>query len=357
VTRRASVAAAFAVALLAAGGGWARADRETAEYFAKRAEKALKASDAKTAVEQYRRAIAEDAEYLPAHVGLGEALLASGLPGDGAAALRAAVDLAAKVKPLPPAWVDLVAKAKQRLATVDTGGTSIEKIQRAYVDALVALADRSKKDRGLAERALRRALEVSPGDTAIEKRLGALGVEAPAAAIVVFDGTSFDDFIPKPDDDKGWQIDGGVLRGGQQGKANSLQSSRIFDGDLDVRMEARLVKSFGDSPKLGLIAAGNPGQIALIFGVHEESVFFDHEFGPSKKVRLWEAMRRSLKPTFEPSQWNRYEMRLRANEVTFLVNGNVLRKEKRPKERREGTVGVLAQDARIEVRAFDVVRR
>jgi hypothetical protein len=330
-----------------------RADRETAEFFAKRAERAAKAGDAAGALAEWRKATAEDDGFVPAHVGLGEALLSAGAKDEALVEFRAAVAAAAKAKPLPAGWADLVARAKQRLAEKDAGGLTLERIQRAYVDALIALADRSKaKDPVLAQRALRRAAEVLPEDPAVVERRSATGTPA-KEKVVVFDGRSFEEFVPKSDDPI-WTIADGVVRGGLAGKAKGLQTLRLFDADVDVKMEARLVKTLGASPKLAVIGAGGADNEGIVFGVLEDVVVLDEETGGGARRRIWTLLRRNAKPAFDPAQWTTYELRLRGDSVTVLVNGVVLRKEKRPKERREGTVGFVVQDGVAEVRKFEV---
>jgi tetratricopeptide (TPR) repeat protein len=334
--------AVLAAAALALSASPASGDRETAEFFAKRAEKLLQGGDAAGATEQYRRSLAEDDGYLPAHVGLGDALSASGSKSEAAAAYRAALAVADRTKPLPTGWAELAARARKSLAAADAGGVTLERIRQQYADALVSLADRWKaKDPPLAERALRLAVDAVPGHAAATERLeGFVG----KGVVVVFDGKAFDGFTPKPDDDT-WKIADGILRGGLARKAKGLLTERIFDADLDVRMEARLVKKLGDSPKLGIVAAGTSKHEGLLFGAFDDTLILDDLKDESNRLRLWTGIIRNLKPACDPTQWTKYELRLRGAEISLLVNGVLLRKEKRPPERARGTVGVHVQDA------------
>src|SRR5688572_15065244 len=106
--------AAMLLALALAGG--AAADRETAEFVAQRADKALQAKSWAEAESLYRKALEEDATLLRARMGLGEALLGSGQRAAGIAELRRFVDEASAVTPLPSALAAQVAKARTRLA-------------------------------------------------------------------------------------------------------------------------------------------------------------------------------------------------------------------------------------------------
>jgi tetratricopeptide (TPR) repeat protein len=332
----------------------ARADRETADFFTKRGDRLLQGKDLAGAAEQYRRAIGEDETFLPAHVGLGDALLAQGKTSEAAAAYRAAVGAADATKPLPAAWTDMAARARKRLTETDATGVTFERLQATFADALVALADKWKtKDPALCERALRLAIEAVPDHPAATERLG---VFVGKGVVVVFDGKAFDGFTPKEDDDT-WKIADGILRGGLAGAAKGLLTERLFDPDLDVRMEARVIKRLGDSPKVGLVAAGGTKHTSLLFGSFDDLLILDDQKDASVRQRIWTTAIRNLKPTFDPSTWTKYEMRLRRDEVTLFVNGVLVRKERRPKERQGGVVGVHVQDALVEVRAFEVVLR
>src|SRR5947208_1106759 len=70
--------AAAAALLVVLAAGAALADRTSAEYLAQRADKALKARDFAGAQTLFRKALDEDATFLPAEEGLAEALLGAG---------------------------------------------------------------------------------------------------------------------------------------------------------------------------------------------------------------------------------------------------------------------------------------
>lgn len=345
------------VALLVALATPAAADRDTAVFFTKRGEKALGSKDGAAAAEQFQRALAEDATYLPARTGLGEALLLQKRQADAAAEFRAVVEAAEKLKPVPAAFGAAVAQARKRLAEVDVAGNALARVQRKFVDDLVALADRWKaKDPRTAEQALRRALAVLPDHPDAARRLEALGKSAKGWE-PLFDGKVFDDWTPREGNKDGWSIADGVLRGGQAQRSLAVHTSRWFGPDLDVRMEARVVETLGDSPKLGIVAASTENERSIVYGFFVDAVILDNEQGDGNRQRVWSQLLRNVKPAFEPTQWTMYELRLRGDDVSMVVNGTLLRSDRRPKDRRDGRLGVLVQDARVEVRRFDVVRR
>ena len=45
-----------------------------------------------------------------------------------------------------------------------------------------------------------------------------------------------------PEDDPLWSISGGILRAGLANKANAIHTTKDYDGDVAVRMEARIAK-------------------------------------------------------------------------------------------------------------------
>ena len=115
------------------------ADRETAEYFTKRADKSLRAKEWDKAEESYRRALEEDESYLPARFGLAEALIQAGKQSPGILELRRIIADAEKTPP-EPSWKSLVSKAKKRLEELDASGHALQKILDGYVAALVGIA-------------------------------------------------------------------------------------------------------------------------------------------------------------------------------------------------------------------------
>lgn len=340
------------LATLMSSGPAASADRETAEFMAKRGERLLKENDAAGAAEQYRRSIDEDAEFLPAHVGLGDALVTLGRLDEAAAAFRAAIAIADKTQPLPPAWTDLIVRARRRLTEADATGSAFEGARRRYADALVALAEKWKtKDPALAERALALALEAVPDHPAAKERLGAA---VGKGVVAVFDGKAFDGTVP---DDPYFKVVDGILKGGASREQKGLISHQIFDADIDVRMEARMVRRAGDSPKLAIVAAGGLNRELLAFGTFDDAVILDNQVGDAKPQRMWTSLIRNLKPGYDPMQWTKYEIRLRGDAISLYVNGVLVRNERRPKDRQAGVVGVLIQDLDAEVRLFEVVLR
>jgi hypothetical protein len=344
------------VLLLAASAREASADRETAEFFAQRAQKAASAGDAAAAEGHWRRSLQEDATYLPARFGLADALAAQNKRAEAATEIRAGLVEVDRAKSLPAAWRELAEKARKRLGELGGPGGTLESLTRRYVDGLLALSDRwQSRDAAFAERVLRLAFEADPDHPGVRPRFATLGLPIVTEVLSLFDGKEFDGEVPTPDDES-WKIEGGLLVGGLPGKCHLIKTTRVFDGDYDVRMEARIARRHGTVPKLGLAAGHTPNRAVFVFGVIQEEVLFDFENGTGGRERLFTVLLRNAKPTFDPAAWTAYEMRLRGEEVSLLVNGNLLRKQPRPKLLRAGLAGVMVQDARVEVRRFEVVR-
>jgi tetratricopeptide (TPR) repeat protein len=347
--------ATITLAALAALGATGSADRETADLFTKRGDKAASQKSFADAVEQYKKAIAEEATYVPALFGLAEAYAAQSLSSDASQQFRAVIAASASVKPFPPAWNDLVTRAKKRLAELDAAaGTTIEKVQKQYVEDLLALAEKWKaKDRAVAERALRRALEIVPDNALAAERLAAL-LGSAGKAIAVFDGKAWDGVAPT--NDPLMSVTDGVLRAGIANKANAVHTTKFFEGDIDLRVEARIASHLGEFPKFTLMACETPKQESLLFGIHREDVLLEYDKSENGGThdRLWSALMRNMKPAFDPEQWATYEMRIHGEDIVVLLNGTKLAKAHRPKECAGGRVGFLVQDCMVEIRQFTV---
>src|SRR5262245_63548442 len=101
-------------ALLVCLAATAFADRETALFSTKRAEKSLAAKKFDEAESLYRKALEEDGTYLPAHYGLAQALVGLGRSGPAIEELRRFLDGAKADAALPADWKALVPKAEKQ---------------------------------------------------------------------------------------------------------------------------------------------------------------------------------------------------------------------------------------------------
>jgi tetratricopeptide (TPR) repeat protein len=344
------------VLLCAAAASAALADRETAEFSASRGDKALAARKFDEAESMYRRALDDDDTYLPARYGLAQALVGAGKSGPAVEELRRFVADARACAALPAEWKGSVAKAERQLADLDAAGTALRKIQSAYVEALVDLAQRwSSKDPILAERALRRALETRPDHPKAAELLAKLGRSAKGRVVDLFDGTSFEDWhlAVAPE----WEVRDGEIVGTIQNATKYVWSTRTFEGDHDVRVEARLLEENTGTPFFALFAAFKSEYDHYTLGRIGGKLWWSESVAEGKPRDVAIVLPTQLRKPYDPKQWNSYEIQFRGDEVKALVNGDEIGKETRPQNRKGGSVGLVVQSAKVAFRKIQVELR
>ncbi len=346
----------LAVLALLLAAAPALADRQAAEFFAGRGEKALQAKDFAQAGEQYLRALQEDPSFHPARYGLAQALLWSGKPGEGTEALR---KFAADVKgdPAAPAeWKALAARAEKQLQEADASGAEIQRIVDRYADDLTALARKwIAKDPVTAERAARRVLALRPGDRSAAEVLEKCGFSAKGPPVPLFNGADLQGWeqarFPV------WQVVEGVLIGDRRDGASICWNPRESSGDFDVRVDARFVEERTGDPMLALLCCLHADYDYYCFGVLNRRVIFFEGQGAGKRRDIADLSLSETKAAFDVAGWNSFEVRMRGEEAQALVNGVVVARDRRPATRRTGFSGLYVQDARVAYRRLDVQPR
>ena len=333
----------------------ASADREAAGFFVQRGDRAVKEKNWDEAEKQYRKALEEDEHFLPARLGLGEALLGTGNRTGAIEEWRRLVTEGQAMTPLPAGWGDSLVKAKKRLADVDEAGTALAGIVDQQVDALLALATKwLARDADVASRALQEVLRIRPGNekalALVEKATGAGGGWKPQ-----FDGKDFAGFTGMS---KEWDVvDGALVCDGKDG-AYALKTDASFTGDFDVRMEAKMAAKY-DGPMLyGLAATGKGFDEWALFGIHTNALVLRDENGPSIAAReLFAAAPKDMKPPFDPTEWTLYEMHFRGDDIELRVNNIAVATRPRPKERDGGNLGVKVQNVKLVIRKFEARKK
>lgn len=333
------------------------ADRQAAQFFAGRGDKALQAKDWAGAEEQYRKSMDEDASFLPARYGLSQALFGK---GDAAAAteeLKGFVEALRADTAAPSEWKSLLAKAEKQLQDLDASGVALRKILDRWADELVLLARRTApKDPVTARKAARRALDLRPGDRGAEDVLARLGDSAkgpPAELFAGGDASKFDRLeFPH------WQVLGGNIVGDVRGGSRQIRSVELFGGEFDLKVEARVVEAREGSDFSLLALATYRGEWDYVgVGLMNRKVYFvernskdDRKVYMRKEIAEWKA-------PFDPSEWATYELRFRDAMITALINGTVVGEEARPEGRKDGFAGVLVQNGTVAFRRIEVQRR
>ncbi|MCU0724406.1 MAG: DUF1080 domain-containing protein [Planctomycetes bacterium] len=347
----------LAFALLALGpAASARADRETAEFQAGRADKALAGKKWAEAEDLYRKAIDEDPAYLPARHGLAQALLGAGRSASAIEELRAFVEAARALAPLPPEWKSTFAAAEKQLAGLDAAGSALAKIRDQYVSDLVGLAERwLAKDPELAERALRQALRLTPGHARAEQLLGKLGKSASHETVKLFDGKSLAgwQFANAPT----WQVIDGELVGNVRDACMNIRSDRMFSGNFDVRIEVRIVETFAGPPMFALLPCWTGDYDHYSFGSLNGRVRWWDVTAEGVSREIVSMAPADFRKPFDPSVFNLFEYRFRAAEVETLLNGETVGREPRPENRKSGFIGLQVQNSRVAFREVSVDQR
>ena len=356
---RAALPLLLAVALALLDGRGADADRSSAEFFAQRGEKALKDKDWATAEERYRKALEEDPTYLPAHIGIAEALLGAGQRGPAIEEYRKLTSEAdAAPAPLPAPWVAIVAKAKKRLAEIDAAGAELDQIVDKRVADLVAFSTKwLEKDPEFATRALAEAKRLRPSSPQVAALEGKLGKVDTARRTHVWNGADWKQWaIAVPDF---WKVeDRTIVADIPAGDAVGTWTRETWKGDFDVLMEMKVVEERGGSQALVALQAAEVGQYDCSAFVYFSGDLQWHEcHGPNDYQRPFTAPASSVVKAFDPKSWNWYEMRFRGDKMYAVVNGTVVWTSDRPKNRGQGAVGVRVQSAKVLIRAIDVVQR
>lgn len=343
---RALLAGALLALLLA---GAALADRENAKFLAGRGDKALAAKKWDEAEGHFRKALDEDPTFLAARYGLAQALLGGGRSAPALEELRAFVEAArgdAESK-------SLLAKAEKQLADLDAAGTALQKLVDGYADDLAALGDRwASKDPQLAEKAYRRAVKLKPGHARAAQGLEKMGKSAAGEVIDLFNGKDLAgwEWMNPPT----WQVVDGNLVATIRDAAVLARHERVFEGDFTVRIEAQLLEEYPGPTLYSVLPAWKAEGDDYQLGLLGRNVLWCEETPGAEDRDVVDKPYEQLKTTFDPKQWNVFELRFRGSRVTALVNGEVIGEEARPERRKGGFVGLKAQDVKVAFRKVQV---
>lgn len=349
--------ALLASALLLAAAAAAHADRQTAEFFNGRGDKALQAKDWAGAEEQYGRALKEDASFLPARFGHAQALLALSRP---AAAILELNKVVADVKsdPASPAeWKAMAAKAEKQLQEMDAAAAELQKIVDRYADDLLALARKwQAKDPEIAERSVRRILNLRPGDKAAEEILEKVDHVPKGLPLQLFNGVDLKNWYSV--EFPFFQVKGNVILAESPEGSREIRSLEEFTGDYEVRVEARLVSErAGRDPMVQLMAGYRGATDYVGVGLINRKVYFVDRTDTAQKRILVKTPMAEWKAPFDPAQWATYVLRMEGDQVTALINGEVVGTDKRNERRMGGFISIYAQSATVEFRKVEVQRQ
>lgn len=318
-------------------------------------DKALAAKDVAGAEASFRAAVEADPTYLPAHQGLGEALLALGRTADARAELRIVDRTAGTLDDRPEDVRRRILAARKRLDEIDPQGKALAVLFRAHADAVAGLGERQKDlDPDLADRTVNLALALVPEHAralALRQRLAAQGLRRES----LFDGKQ----VLTWDGGKGkwWSVVDGVIVGDAKGVATFIRTETMFEGSFDVVMEARLIQSYGAAPYFTLMGAWTEEFENSRFGVLVDVLQWDEYKGKDQKEARFHMPVGQLRKPLDPKAWNLFELRYRDGRIEAWLNGKKVSEGLRPATRKGGYVGLLVQECKAEIRRVEVVRR
>ncbi len=347
MTRR-LLPAAFLLAFAAVAG----ADRDTAQFFTQRGDKAVQARNWTDAEQQYRRALEEDATFLPARCGLAEALLGQGQREPAIQELRQ-VETEATAQPPPPAWGAVLAKARKRLQELDSLGTELQKTVDEHVTALYGFATKWKeKDPPIAARALDLVIALRPGHEKATALLATLRRGSGVAGTPLFNGKDFGDLHAGP---PRWSIEGGEMHGDLSGEATLVRSDTLLKGNFDVTLEARVDLKTERRAMLTLGAFKEEYRKVLYGFLIDELLVMVYE-GTKEHDDVYAEVEKTGKSAYDPMAWNVYTLSFDKEQMHARVNGKEVYSCPRRPEWDALYPGLQVQEAKVSVRRFEYVQ-
>ncbi len=344
--------AALLLAALLASPGLAGPD---AVELVDKAQAAMKDHEYGTAETLFRQAVGKMETCLPALEGLGESLLAQEKEHEAIVAFRKTVRVAESGEAFPTAWNDDVKRASRHLQELDDNGHELDGILDDHVEALVKLAAKyRRKDPDLADRALDLALTLRPDHeraNELRRKMTDQGLRREA----LFDGKQIDDWDGGRSD--WWQVKDGIIVAETKGLASYIRTQKEVSGNFDVVMEARITKTYDESPFIAIMGAWKGEYVHSRFGALGKALYWYEKNGKDHSDVVYRCDFASLPKPIDPAKWNTYELRFRKDTITAVVGGRDVHSIDRPKARDGGFVGILAQGCQAQIRKVEVVYR
>ena len=155
-----------------------------------------------------------------------------------------------------------------------------------------------------------------------------------------------------------WQVVEGNVIGDIREGSKQIRTQAPVEGDFDIRMEARFLEQrAGQDAMIGLLAGYRGTNDFLGIGLINGKVYFWDRLSDKEKRIFVKIPIEEWKVPFDPAQWNAYELRLRGDQVTALINGEVVGQEVRSDARKGGFAALYAQAAKVAFRKIELQRR
>jgi tetratricopeptide (TPR) repeat protein len=355
--------AAAAVLLCVMAAAALAADERAAAFFTDRGRKALDAGDFEGAAAQFRKALSEAAEYLPAMLGLAEAARGAGRNDEAISQLEAILE-AAKGGGQSPANTEAARAARDLLRELDRPRVDYREMVEDYTAALYQLyLSYRAKDPELSARCLDRILALCPDDAEAKRLRTEIAVKAPSTAAragdtPLFNGRDLEGWSSPP---PGWVVVANILTCDAGQKASQLRTTRTLSGDYSIEFEARIVKDAEDhlrcTPSV-LMQCGCRGVYDLWqFAVLRDKFWLRRLKGsPTEFDVLSEPGHGVLKTPFDRKQWNLFRVEADGDRLRVSVNGEELLGIPATPGDLDGQIVVLVQQGTVEFRRIARVR-
>jgi tetratricopeptide (TPR) repeat protein len=341
----------------------ARADREAAAFFAGRGERALEDKDYGEAETQFHRALAEQANYLRAILGL--AMTAKGMEKipDAVGYLETCMDIA-ESRELDKAEQEFAERAESMLKELDRARLDYRRIERPYVRKLLALAERSKEsDAELARRCAERILKLDPEHARARKILEEVGPrlktreETPFAdpnEIALFNGENLQNWA---DTGGVWSVTDGKIVGTVKEHAYVMRTKEMIEGDYRLEIEARILSDSTDTPRICVMFGVKQEDDAFELNVFKTSFSLAGGTTAEDKKKLHGVDHFIVDDAYDRHNWNRYTIEVKGNHTKLSVNGLKFAEHRVPESvEYDGYVALVVQECVAEFRKVAVVK-
>jgi len=336
----------------------AAADEEAARFFTGRGEEELEAENWREAEEQFRKALKEHRDHLPAVFGLAQAADGREAEEEAVGFLETCLDIAESRK-LTEAEEEIVEEAEEMLERLDRPRLEYRRIRGGYVRRLLALAESSlEKDRELTRRCVERILAVEPDHDrarAIMKEIGPRktpAAEGPGPVVAgkeraIFNGQNLSNWA-----DAGpiWRVEKGVIAAEIGEAAYSIRSKEYFKGDYAFEFEMRMTKDTFDVPRVSLRFGVQDEYDCFALDVYESSFTLSTYEGNTDNKKLDGVDYYVFSNDFDRTEWNTYRIAVKDDNATVSVNGRKLFEHLVEPGEYDGYIGLVVQHCAAEFR-------
>jgi tetratricopeptide (TPR) repeat protein len=330
----------------------ATADPDIAAFLTEKGDAELKKKKWDAAIEQFEKATEEEADWVPALLGLGEAWFGKGEKATAAEYFFQVLAIAAE----DPKAVEETQRnqAERRLEDIDDKAYALRSQRATYIRDLMELAESVKeKDPIAALRAAERVLAVKPDHEEAAALVAELSGEDSGRAGEPGDSTSLaakglESWLHKEGDV--WKVEGKALTtDARSGFASNVITARKFNGAYTLEGSFS-VSDTKDTWQAGIVFGCHDDGSCILFAVENDGKARIYVYTPGKELEpLY-----SEDVRFDENKANRISAVVTPEKVIFKLNGKTIFDRGSTAERGSGYGGVFANGTRLSVKNFEV---